>query len=346
MSSTPQYSVVVTTYNRAATLRGAVESLLALSPESPPYELIVVDNNSTDDTRRVVEALVPQSGGRLRYVFEPRQGASHGRNAGAAAARGAVLAFTDDDVRASPGWLVAIDRVFAERPEIAYTGGVIRPIWPAQPPAWLIDWFWSPLALIDYGDSAFEVRRIPFRCFVTANMAVRKAAFDAVGGFDPRYQHAPGAVTASEDHELQIRLLDAGYRGWYEPSIVMHAEVQPNRLTKAYHRKWAFDHGRAVVRMTPPGTLFDGNSGFEPEPAHARHLFGAPLFLYKEPVVMMRLYLRAVARLRTSDRLWAEFKFLECAGMIAEYIRSRHERAGAGRRVREVAGSGSPRVAA
>ena len=324
------YSVVVSTYNRAATLRGALASLLALGPESPSHEIVIVDNNSTDDTRAVVESMAQERGGRLRYVFEPKQGVSHGRNAGAAAARGAVLAFTDDDVRPAPGWLAAIARVFADRPDVAYAGGPVRPIWPAEPPAWLTDWFWSPLALIDYGPDGYEVQREPFRCFVAANLAVRKAAFDAVGGFDPRYQHAPGAVTASEDHELQIRLLDAGYRGWYDPSVEMRAEVQSDRLTLRYHRRWAFDHGRAVVRMTPPGTLFDGDSGFAPQPAHARHLLGVPLFLYKRPVEMLKCYARAVARRKEPDRLWAEFKMLESLGTIREYVASRGRRAARG----------------
>ncbi len=324
------FSVIVSTYNRAATLRGAIASLLALGPESPPHEIVVVDNNSTDDTRAVIESMVPHSGGRLRYVFESRQGVSYGRNAGAAAARGAVLAFTDDDVRPAPGWLAAIARVFAERPNAAYAGGPVHPIWPAEPPGWLTDWFWSPLALVDYGPEPFEARIAPFRCFVSANLAVRKAAFDAVGGFDPRYQHVPGAVSASEDHELQIRLLGAGYRGWYDPAIEIRAEVQPSRLTKAYHRKWAFDHGRAVVRMTPPGMTFDGNCTFEPAPPHARYLLGVPLFLYKSPVAALGYYVKAVARMRGADRLWAEFKLLESAGMISEYMRSRRERVGTG----------------
>jgi glycosyltransferase involved in cell wall biosynthesis len=345
MTADPFYSVVVSTYNRASTLRGAIASLLALGPESPPHEIIVVDNRSTDDTRAVVESLAQASGGRLRYVYEPRQGVSFGRNAGAAAARGGVLAFTDDDVRPAPHWLAAIARVFAGRPEFAYTGGPVRPLWPAEPPAWLTDWFWSPLALIDYGAEGFEVRRMPFRCLVSANLAVRKSAFDDVGGFDPRYQHVPGSVSASEDHELQIRLLGAGYRGWYEPSVEIHAEVQPSRLTKSYHRKWAFDHGRAVVRMTPPGTLFDGNCSFEPEPSHARHLLGVPLFMFKDPVHALTRYVRAAARARVLDRLWAEFKFLESLGMITEYARSRGERARAvGRAMRR--GADARRVTA
>ncbi len=326
MSVQPLYSVVVTTYNRAATLRGAIDSLLELGPNSPPHEIIVVDNNSTDDTRAVVEAFLPAAHGRLRYVFEARQGASYGRNAGVAAAHGEFVVFTDDDVRVSPAWLAAIAAVFDAHPEMDYTGGPIRAIWPSEPPEWLTDWFWSPLALVDYGAEGAEVRRMPFRCLVSANLAVRRAAFEAVGGFDPRYQHAPGAVTASEDHELQIRLLDAGYRGWYDPSIEIHAEVQPHRLTLAYHRKWAFDHGRAVVRMTPPRTVFDGHTLFAPEPPAARRFLGAPLWMYRELMTLAVAYLKRLVPGRQPDRLWLQFKILERYGMIHEYARTRRDR--------------------
>ncbi|HEY0780019.1 MAG TPA: glycosyltransferase family A protein [Gemmatirosa sp.] len=326
MSVEPLYSVVISTYNRGATLRGAIRSVLDLDPASPPHEIIVVDNNSTDDTRAVIESMIPASGGRLRYRFEREQGASHGRNAGAAAARGSVVVFTDDDVRATPGWLRAIDSTFAAHPEMAYTGGPIRPIWPQDPPDWLTDWFWSPLAILDYGELGLEIGRLPFRCLVSANLAVRKAAFDAVGGFDPRFQHARGAVTASEDHELELRLLNAGYRGWYDPSIEMYAEVQRNRLTKAYHRKWAFDHGRAFVRMTPAGVLFDGHATFTPEPPDARHFLGAPLWMYRELLRDIRRYLSLLRPGKRQDRLWMQFRMLTELGTLHEFFVSRNAR--------------------
>ena len=342
MSVDPVISVVVSTYNRAETLRGAIASLLALSPESPPHEIIIVDNNSKDHTREVVESMIPASGGRLRYVFEGKQGASHGRNAGSAVARGEFLAFTDDDVRPAPTWLVAIGDVFAAHPEIAYVGGPVRPIWPSEPPAWLTDWFWSPLALIDYGEAG-EAQREPFRCFVTANMAIRRSVFETVGRLDPRYQHAPGAVTSTEDHEVQIRLLDAGYRGWYDPAVEMRAEVQPNRLTLAYHRRWAFDHGRAIVRMTPPGMVFDGHSSYVPESPTMPHVFGAPARLFKRVLVLLSIYPRRLGASRRQDRLWLQFKTLEYLGMIREYIATRDERTTKSRPPRPLVAAGSAR---
>ena len=328
MSAPPQpvFSVVLSTYNRGALLVDAVRSLLALNPASPPHELIVVDNNSTDHTREVVHSLIPESGGRLRYVFEGKQGLSHARNAGVEASRGRIVAFTDDDVRASPGWLIALDCAFDAHPDAAYAGGRVLPMWPSPPPAWLTDWFWSPLALSDYGPEGRYIDASQPDAYVTivgANLAVRREVFDTLGGFDPRYQHEPGAVTACEDHEFEMRLVNAGLRGWYEPSAVIHAEIQPKRLTREYHRKWAFDHGRATARMTPPGHTFDGNCTVVRRPSTARSFLGAPGFLYRTVASYGWGYLKARVRRDAPGILWWEFKLLSQLGELHYHLTAR-----------------------
>ncbi len=328
MSSTaePVFSVVLSTYNRGALLVDAVRSLLALDPASPPHEIIIVDNNSRDNTRQVVESLIPESGGRLRYLFEGKQGLSNARNAGIAASRGRIVAFTDDDVRVNPDWLIALGGALDAHPDADYAGGKVLPMWPSPPPAWLTDWFWSPLALVDYGPTGRYIsaeERDDFITLVGANLAVRREAFDHVGGFDPRYQHEPGSVSGCEDHEFELRLVNAGRRGWYEPSAVIRAEVQPKRLTRAYHRKWAFDHGRATVRMTPPRHWFDGRCTYTPQAAGTRHLFGAPLGIYAQLLQLARGYVRARARRDTPSATWHEFKLYEQAGMLHFYTTTR-----------------------
>jgi GT2 family glycosyltransferase len=199
-------------------------------------------------------------------------------------------------------------------------------MWPSDPPAWLTSSFWSPLALVDYGPTGRYVsaeHREKYVTLVGANLAVRREVFDAVGGFDPRYQHEPGAVTACEDHEFELRAVNAGFRGWYEPSALIRAEVQPKRLTKAYHRKWAFDHGRASVRMTPPRHCFDGGCTYTPDTAKARYLFGAPYFAYGELLRLARGYVRALLRRDAPLLLWHDFKLHEYAGALHFYLTTR-----------------------
>lgn len=102
-------SIVICTYNRAESLKDPLESLLKQQKQdSLDYEVIVVDNNSSDETKRVVESYMALFHGRLRYVFEQRQGLSHARNRGIREARGEVIAFTDDDVIVSENWIASI----------------------------------------------------------------------------------------------------------------------------------------------------------------------------------------------------------------------------------------------
>src|SRR5208283_4457645 len=99
-------SVILCTYNRASILISALESIVAQTlPESVEWEVLVVDNNSCDQTREVVEDFCRRYPRRFRYVFEPNQGLSHARNSGIREALGEVLAFMDDDVTVEPGWL-------------------------------------------------------------------------------------------------------------------------------------------------------------------------------------------------------------------------------------------------
>lgn len=325
----PVLSIVVSSYNRAGTLAGALENLLALAPDSPAHEVVVVDNNSTDRTREVVGEWAARSGGRLRYVFEPTQGVCYARNRGVAEARAALIAFTDDDVRAAPDWATAVVRTFAERPDADFVGGRVLPIWPAPPPAWFdFERHSSPLALIDYGPDVLPVTAERYRTLVTANVAFRRSAFDRFGYFDPRHQHMPGAVSAAEDHEFEARVVRAGGRGYYDPRIVIRAEVQADRLSRAYHRRWWYDHGRAMARVTPPGTVFDGGCQFTPEPPGARHWLGAPAFMYRAALGHGRDLLRGLARRDHASAFMAELKLREQMGQIRYIAEHRRGRTG------------------
>ncbi|MGH8639481.1 MAG: glycosyltransferase family A protein, partial [Burkholderiales bacterium] len=124
-AAAPLVSVVLCTFNRSQLLGGAVEALLRQDPETPAYEVIVVDNNSTDATRDVIEGFLP--GGRVRYQFESRQGLSVARNRGIEIARGDIIAFTDDDVRVRPAWVRSIVQAFAEHQDVDMIGGKVQP---------------------------------------------------------------------------------------------------------------------------------------------------------------------------------------------------------------------------
>lgn len=277
----PDVSVVVCTYNRCTLLPDALRSLLAQDPGGVRWELIVVDNNSRDATREVVRELVESERGEMRYVFEPRQGLCHARNAGIAAARAPVVAFTDDDVRVAPDWVARIHGAFAAHPEVDFVGGRVLPRWPRTPPAWLTAEHWAPLAVVDLGDQPFQTSAARPVCLVGANLAFRRDVFARVGGFSPAFQHPAGSNCCTDDHEMELRVWRAGGTGLYLPGLVVTADVQEDRLDRAYHRRWHQGHGRMCARMRLAESTAPDGSLHEDAAAPGLTLCGAPAFLYR-----------------------------------------------------------------
>ena len=237
-------SVVISTYNRCDLLSRALEALLRQQPHGVSYEVLVVDNNSTDQTREIAQQWAASNPEKVRYLFEPKQGLSYGRNTGIAQARAEIIAFTDDDVRVSGNWVSRIKTGFASEPSADFLGGKVVPEWNATPPSWLTREHWPPLALLDYGDEPFYVDEARPLCLIGANCAFRRRAFEQVGLFRADFQRVKNGVGSLEDHELLLRLWQAGRKGIYLPDLTVTADVQPDRLDKAYHREWHTGHGR------------------------------------------------------------------------------------------------------
>ena len=139
-------SIIVCTYNRAESLKDTLAALAKLDVlPTREWEVVIVDNNSRDHTRQVVEEM-QRTWPRLRYVFEPEQGLSHARNRGIAESNGEITLFTDDDVLPEPDWLETTLAGMTEYGADA-CGGYIAPIWETPPPAWLTERFYGFLAV-------------------------------------------------------------------------------------------------------------------------------------------------------------------------------------------------------
>ena len=275
----------MSTYNRCELLIDAVSSVLAQRSEiTPAFELIVVDNNSTDDTRAIVLERFARFDGRVRYFFEPQQGLSYARNAGIRAARAPLVAFIDDDVRAQPDWVAAIARAFCEHPKADMVGGRVLPLWRSTPPAWLTRDHWAPLALVDHGEAPIVVTMEHPICLVAAG-ACRREVFDVVGLFATDFQRVKDGIGSLEDHDFLLRVLRTGRKGVYDPRIIMHAQIQPNRLERAYHRRWHTGHGHfhALLRSE------------QIEQTRAGTLFGVPAHLYRQAFEDLIGWARATA---------------------------------------------------
>lgn len=316
-------SVVIATYNRCEMLSRALDSVLNQDAGSVRYEVIVVDNNSIDRTRDVVATLSEGGETRLRYVFEGRQGVAHARNAGIAAAMAPIVAFTDDDVRVAPSWLTEIKRALDEHPDVDSVGGAILPRWPSDPPAWLTRDHWvGPLALQEYGPVPFYVNTERPLSLAAANLAFRKSLFERIGGFNP-------AFSIGGDHsdtEMLIRLFRNNLQSLYTPRILVTADVQPERLAKAYHRRWFFRAGRAQAQMRFL-EIFDRDGRLNEEGLVRETLFGTPAFIYRALLTEGAGWLRATVRRRESVALLRENQLHYLVGYISRrYEQTKGER--------------------
>jgi len=254
-------SVIICTHNRYQRLAKTLNSLVDMAlPQSIEWDAIVVDNNSSDNTREVVQGdFCSRYPGRFHYIFEPRPGKSYALNTAVQQAQGDILVFTDDDVVAEKNWLQNLTSGLHDS-EWAGAGGRVLGEWECPPPRWLaLKGRYSlgdTLALFDRGSEAHELSENPFG----ANMAYRKAMFEKYGGFRTDLGPRAGSQDPqkSEDAEFGRRLLNAGERLRYEPAAVVHHWVPENRLKKDYFLDWWFDKGRSDVRRL--GGRVDGRS--------------------------------------------------------------------------------------
>jgi glycosyltransferase involved in cell wall biosynthesis len=240
----PRVSVVVCSRNRARLLDRCLASLAGCSGLDEA-EVIVVDNGSTDGTPAVAERW--SSALPLRYEREPRTGLSNARNRALEVARSEVIAFLDDDVLVEPVWLRATWDAFAESPDVGGVAGRVRLQWPEGRPSWLPEsrevWF----ARLDLGDDA---RPLTDReCPVGANMAVRRAAAAAAGGFDPGLGYAGSRLLGNEEVDFFSRVRRAGFAVAYAPAMAVDHVVEGDRVSRRYLLRRVYSQGRSDVRM-------------------------------------------------------------------------------------------------
>lgn len=229
-----RFSIIVPTYNRKMTLRQTLAALVAR--DYPDYEIIVVDDGSTDGTSGMIAAEFPS----VRYMRQSNRGPAAARNAGIRAATGEVIAFTDDDCVPPRDWLTRLTDGYVRYPQAAGVGGYL------EAPADLLQHNW--LAQYEYhishviyaaGDREYLGG---FECPAggTNSMSYKRSVLIAIGGFDDSFPYAAG-----EDADLKWRICQRGYQLLYLPIKVIHLQS----YTWQTFRKQQITHGRGAIHF-------------------------------------------------------------------------------------------------
>lgn len=244
-----EISVIIPTRNRRGLLVCTLQSLCRQFVSSNKYEIIVLDNGSTDDTSTEITLIAEQSENTIRYFFDPTPGLLTGRHRGALEAKGDILVFVDDDIEAAPGWLQAIVDTFAD-PSVQLVGGRNLPRYEVEPPRWIEAFKWTPpyggwalgyLSLLDLGDRMLD---IDANYIWGLNFAIRRQALFDLGGFHPdcipdHLQHFQG----DGETGLTMKANERGYRAVYQPRAVVYHRIPAGRLTPEYFERRAFYQG-------------------------------------------------------------------------------------------------------
>ena len=234
-------SVVICTYNRSRHLKNILNSLAEQEvPDDLVWEIVVIDNNSKDDTKDVVDEFTLKTPIPVKYFTEEKQGLSHARNRGIVESEGKYVAFTDDDAIAENKWVSSLHQGLVEY-GCECVGGKIFLQTEKALPGWLNKELWGFLGYLDYGDEEinFDNTRYPFG----GNMVFVKDFFAKTGYFNPNYGRMGDKDFGGDEYELFTRFLASGGKGMYIPSAIVYHVIGPEKLQKKYFRKLHFRAG-------------------------------------------------------------------------------------------------------
>ncbi len=231
--------VLICTYNRSGLLRKSIESLFRASvPEGLDVQVYLVDNNSPDNTADVVRELQGMAPFPIRYVFEKKQGLSHARNAGISAGSGDVIGIIDDDEEIEEHWFEVIARELQD-PSVDYIGGPYLANWQAPIPDWLPPGYPGVIGVMPPKPRGRFGPDHP-GMLNGGNAAIRRSVFERVGLYSTRLGRTAKGLLSEEDAEFFRRVLAADISGMYVPDFAIYHHIPAERLTRKYHRSWAY----------------------------------------------------------------------------------------------------------
>lgn len=302
------YTILICTHNRCMVLPRALDAVAALkTPPGKSMELIVVENASTDQTAAVVEEFGRRAAFPVRCLREDRLGHSFALNTGIAAARGEIVAFTDDDALPMPDWLLELERMFREH-DADFAFGRVYPVWEQEIPRWFSEHFYPHLALLDYGSEILLITDAN-KPFNGVNHAVKRSTLQDLGGFreDLGLYGTKGGI--GNDHDLFQRAQAADARILYNPAAQVGHLIEPCRYRKGYWRKktWTSTaYQYAFLQSNPP-----------PVPL----LLGLPRYYYRLTFAEALRYFKYLLARDRSLTFYHELRLLRFLGLMYQSCR-------------------------
>lgn len=296
-------TVIICTWNRAKSLAVVLTSLeTSVVPEGLEWEVLVVDNNSKDDTRAVCESFIAKNPRRFRYLFHGTQGKTNALNAGIREARSEYLALTDDDLTVDPRWVAGIYDAF-QKYACAAVGGKIVPVWNCKKPTWIA--FDGPYRHPAYGGIVnFDKGDSPVKLTATAigaNMGLRKSIFEKYGPYRADLNRI-NDLLGGEDTEYCRRIMRAGECLMYAPNAIVYHPVEEQRTTRKYFRSMAFHYGRWSILV-------------EGVPDGAKCFFGVPRYLFS---IVLRFFGKWMFSRGEQCRSFYQLELFQTLGKMAE----------------------------
>ncbi|WP_062067178.1 glycosyltransferase family 2 protein [Cellvibrio sp. OA-2007] len=253
----PLLSIVICTYNNSESLAITIQQILSQKISNPErVELVVINNNSSDNTNQVLEN-IQNTNFPFRHYFESRQGISHARNTGFENSLGAYILYTDDDAEIPQYWLERyINRILVSNPDCIF--GKITVIWDMPSPWWYEDEkYQSFFAAIDYGDEEFQIsdKRYPF---LSKNACIRKNCLIEIGGFDPTLGRKGALLAGGEETLVFYRLVEAEKTIYYCPELTIRHRLKPREYKEENITNQYMACAKPILRIATlqPGKRF------------------------------------------------------------------------------------------
>ncbi len=218
-------SAIICTYNREGYLEKAIDSLLDQSAARSSYEIVIVDNASTDSTAEISKSY----GDKIVYIYEPNQGLSYARNAGFRASRADLVSYLDDDGTACKDWIKSIIEAFAVDKEIAAVGGIIAPLWEKERPRWATKDLYPHFSCQDKGPKPFILKDYDY--FYGGNSAYRKEILYECGGFPVKLGRIGKVQLVHEEWPVYNYITKHKLKKYYMPAMLIDHTVMKHRMS-------------------------------------------------------------------------------------------------------------------